>query len=54
MIIKNINLIDGTGKDIQRGVDIKVENNVISEIGTHLNGDNIYRRKWSISITRHD
>ncbi|WP_323705468.1 metal-dependent hydrolase family protein [Mammaliicoccus sciuri] len=41
MIIKNINLIDGTGKDIQRGVDIKVENNVISEIGTHLNGDNI-------------
>ncbi|MBF9297175.1 metal-dependent hydrolase family protein [Mammaliicoccus sciuri] len=41
MIIKNINLIDGTGKDIQRGVDIKVENNVISEIGTYLNGDNI-------------
>ncbi|MCD3220308.1 amidohydrolase family protein [Mammaliicoccus sciuri] len=41
MIIKNINLIDGTGKDIQRGVDIKVENHVISEIGTHLNGDNI-------------
>lgn len=41
MIIKNINLIDGTGKDIQRGVDIKVENNVISEIGTHLNRDNI-------------
>ncbi|MBF0720268.1 amidohydrolase family protein [Staphylococcus sciuri] len=41
MIIKNINLIDGTGKDIQRGVDIIVENNVISEIGTHLNGDNI-------------
>jgi len=41
MIIKNINLIDGTGKVIQRGVDIKVENNVISEIGTHLNGDNI-------------
>lgn len=41
MIIKNINLIDGTGKDIQRGVDIKVENNVISEIVTHLNGDNI-------------
>ena len=41
MIIKNINLIDGTGKDIQRGIDIKVENNVISEIGTHLNGDNI-------------
>ncbi|MEB6286834.1 amidohydrolase family protein [Mammaliicoccus sciuri] len=41
MIIKNINLIDGTGKDIQRGVDIKVENNVISEIGTDLNGDNI-------------
>lgn len=41
MIIKNINLIDGTGKDIQRGVDIKVENNVISEIATHLNGDNI-------------
>ncbi|MBN4910297.1 amidohydrolase family protein [Staphylococcus sp. EG-SA-13] len=41
MIIKNINLIDGTGKDIQRGVDIKVENNVISEIGTHLSGDNI-------------
>lgn len=41
MIIKNINLIDATGKDIQRGVDIKVENNVISEIGTHLNGDNI-------------
>ena len=41
MIIKNINLIDGTGKDIQLGVDIKVENHVISEIGTHLNGDNI-------------
>ncbi|RIN89806.1 amidohydrolase family protein [Mammaliicoccus sciuri] len=41
MIIKNINLIDGTGKDIQRGVDIKIENHVISEIGTHLNGDNI-------------
>ncbi|PTK10988.1 metal-dependent hydrolase family protein [Mammaliicoccus sciuri] len=41
MIIKNINLIDGTGEDIQRGVDIKVENHVISEIGTHLNGDNI-------------
>ncbi|MFC6401063.1 amidohydrolase family protein [Mammaliicoccus sciuri] len=41
MIIKNINLIDGTGKDIQRGVDIKVENHVITEIGTHLNGDNI-------------
>lgn len=41
MIIKNINLIDGTGKDIQRGIDIKVENHVISEIGTHLNGDNI-------------
>lgn len=41
MIIKNINLIDGTGKDIQRGVDIKVENHVIYEIGTHLNGDNI-------------
>ncbi|MCE5041711.1 MULTISPECIES: amidohydrolase family protein [Mammaliicoccus] len=41
MIIKNINLIDGTGKDIQRCVDIKIENHVISEIGTHLNGDNI-------------
>ncbi|HDK8090827.1 TPA: amidohydrolase family protein, partial [Staphylococcus aureus] len=41
MIIKNINLIDGTGKDIQRCVDIKIENYVISEIGTHLNGDNI-------------
>lgn len=41
MIIKNINLIDGTGKDIQRGVDIKVENHVISEIGSNLNGDNI-------------
>ena len=41
MIIKNINLIDGTGKDIQRGIDIKVENHVISEIGTNLNGDNI-------------
>lgn len=41
MIIKNINLIDGTGKDIQRCVDIKIENDVISEIGTHLNGDNI-------------
>lgn len=41
MIIKNINLIDGTGKDIQRRVDIKIENHVISEIGTHLNGDNI-------------
>ncbi|WP_436863750.1 amidohydrolase family protein [Mammaliicoccus sciuri] len=41
MIIKNINLIDGTGKDIQRCVDIKTENHVISEIGTHLNGDNI-------------
>lgn len=41
MIIKNINLIDGTGKDIQRYVDIKIENHVISEIGTHLNGDNI-------------
>lgn len=41
MIIKNINLIDGTGKDIQRGIDIKVENHVISEIGSNLNGDNI-------------
>ncbi|WP_436878140.1 amidohydrolase family protein [Mammaliicoccus sciuri] len=41
MIIKNINLIDGTGKDTQRCVDIKIENHVISEIGTHLNGDNI-------------
>ena len=41
MIIKNINLIDGTGKDIQRCVDIKIENHVISEIGTHLNGENI-------------
>lgn len=41
MIIKNINLIDGTGKDIQRCVDIKIENHIISEIGTHLNGDNI-------------
>ncbi|RIO16956.1 amidohydrolase family protein [Mammaliicoccus sciuri] len=41
MIIKNINLIDGTGKDIQRCVDIKIENDVISEIGTLLNGDNI-------------
>lgn len=41
MIIKNINLIDGTGKDIQRCVDIKIENHVVSEIGTHLNGDNI-------------
>lgn len=41
MIIKNINLIDGTGKNIQRCVDIKIENHVISEIGTHLNGDNI-------------
>ncbi|WP_426355979.1 amidohydrolase family protein [Mammaliicoccus sciuri] len=44
MIIKNINLIDGTGKDIQRGIDIKVENHVISEIGSNLNGDNIIER----------
>lgn len=41
MIIKNINLIDGTGQDIQQGVDIKVENHVISEIGINLTGDNI-------------
>ncbi|MDT3995778.1 amidohydrolase family protein [Mammaliicoccus fleurettii] len=39
MILKNINLIDGTGNDIQKNIDIKIENNIIAEIGKNLNGD---------------
>lgn len=41
MILKNINLIDGTGKEVQQGVDIKIDHNVIAEIGKNLTGDNI-------------
>ncbi|WP_239732761.1 amidohydrolase family protein [Mammaliicoccus sp. P-M55] len=41
MILKNINLIDGTGNDIQKNIDIKIENNVIAEIGKNLNGDEV-------------
>lgn len=41
MILKNINLIDGTGNDIQKNIDIKIENNVIAEIGKNLNGDDV-------------
>ncbi|MEB7806355.1 amidohydrolase family protein [Mammaliicoccus fleurettii] len=41
MILKNINLIDGTGNDIQKSIDIKIENNVIAEIGKNLNGDEV-------------
>lgn len=41
MILKNINLIDGTGNDIQENVDIKIENNIITEIGKNLNGDDV-------------
>ncbi|PTI71880.1 metal-dependent hydrolase family protein [Mammaliicoccus vitulinus] len=41
MILKNINLIDGTGKEAQQGVDIKIDHNVIAEIGKNLTGDNI-------------
>ncbi|MBM6630185.1 amidohydrolase family protein [Mammaliicoccus vitulinus] len=41
MILKNINLIDGTGKEVQQGVDIKIDYNVIAEIGKNLTGDNI-------------
>lgn len=41
MILKNINLIDGTGNDIQKNIDIKIENNVIAEIGRNLNGDDV-------------
>ncbi|MGK9044209.1 amidohydrolase family protein [Mammaliicoccus vitulinus] len=41
MILKNINLIDGTGKEVQQGVDIKIDHNIIVEIGKNLKGDNI-------------
>ncbi|WP_239721042.1 MULTISPECIES: amidohydrolase family protein [unclassified Mammaliicoccus] len=41
MILKNINLIDGIGNDIQKNIDIKIENNVIAEIGKNLNGDDV-------------
>ncbi|WP_239772946.1 amidohydrolase family protein [Mammaliicoccus sp. I-M36] len=41
MILKNINLIDGTGNDIQKNIDIKIENNVIAGIGKNLNGDDV-------------
>ncbi|WP_239751776.1 amidohydrolase family protein [Mammaliicoccus sp. H-M34] len=41
MILKNINLIDGTGNDIQKNIDIKIENNVIAKIGKNLNGDDV-------------
>ncbi|MBW0762750.1 metal-dependent hydrolase family protein [Mammaliicoccus lentus] len=40
MIVKNINLIDGTGNEVQQNVDIKVENGVITKIGQNLSGEN--------------
>ncbi|MEB5686061.1 metal-dependent hydrolase family protein [Mammaliicoccus lentus] len=39
MIVKNINLIDGTGNEVQQNVDIKVENGVITKIGQNLSGE---------------
>lgn len=41
MIIKNINLIDGTGNDIQKEIDIKIEYGVITEIGQNIQGEEI-------------
>ena len=39
MIIKNINLIDGTGKEIQNNVDILIENGKFKKIENNLNID---------------
>ncbi|MDT4036085.1 amidohydrolase family protein [Staphylococcus hominis] len=39
MIIKNINLIDGTGKEIQNNVDILIENGKFKKIKNNLNID---------------
>ena len=36
MIIKNINLIDGTGKEIQNNVDILIENGKFKKIENNL------------------
>ena len=39
MIIKNINLIDGTGKEIQNNIDILIENGKFKKIKNNLNID---------------
>lgn len=36
MLIKNINLIDGTGKDIQYNVDVQIIDNYFRQIGNNL------------------
>lgn len=41
MILKNINLIDGTGSDIQENIDIKIKNDTIVEIDKNIQGDDI-------------
>lgn len=37
MLIKNINLIDGTGKEIQHNIDVLIENEQFKAIGKNLN-----------------
>lgn len=40
IIIRNVNLIDGTGKDIQYGIDIGIHNGKIAEIAKTLQWNN--------------